>query len=191
MESRHPFLSYLGLILGSAGFPACLTCLFLGMRGVMRLGGFVASGGPYEIAHPAPDWVWVVPVSIIAGIIFVFIQHFQAKKTGGLSFLFLAWPALFLSLGYNFMEFTFTFQKGHVVWAWLICGILFIVMGGVPLLIVLSTMIKKKSPRVLAGRLPANPSSQIPRQTFPVILSLVSAAAGIYCAILFFRGLSG
>jgi hypothetical protein len=27
------------------------------MRPLMRLGGMVASGGPYAIAHPAPHWV--------------------------------------------------------------------------------------------------------------------------------------
>lgn len=37
------------------GMALCLTVLFLGMRTVMITeGGFVAVGGPYVIAHPAP-----------------------------------------------------------------------------------------------------------------------------------------
>ena len=46
-------------------FSFSLTLLYQGMRAIMYLGGFVASGGPYAIAHPAPGWVWIVPVSII------------------------------------------------------------------------------------------------------------------------------
>ena len=51
----------------SLAFGLCLTLLFFGMRAIMELGGFVAVGGPYEVAHPAPDWVWVLPVSIVGG----------------------------------------------------------------------------------------------------------------------------
>ena len=41
--------------------------LYQGMAEIMTTqGGFVASGGPYEIAHPAPGWGWLVPVSILA-----------------------------------------------------------------------------------------------------------------------------
>ena len=52
------------------GLAVCLTMLFHGMRGILDLGGFVAAGGSYEIEHPAPDWVWLIPVSIIAGFAF-------------------------------------------------------------------------------------------------------------------------
>ena len=46
--------------------------------------------------------------------------------------LFLAWPALFLSLGWNFLEFAFKSRGGPEL-GWLIPGILFMLMGGGPL----------------------------------------------------------
>lgn len=134
-SSPRPFFArYLVLLISSFGFVFCLTCLFLGMRAVMYRGGFVAVGGPYEIAHPAPGWIGVVPASILAGLIFVFINAAVAGGTGGLRLALLAWPALFLSLGWNFFEFGI-FRFHRPVWGWLVCGVLFAVMGGAPLVV--------------------------------------------------------
>ena len=49
--------------------------------------------------------------------------------------MFLAWPALFLSLGWNFLEYGFFAVEGDWVWSWLFCGVLFVLMGAVPLAI--------------------------------------------------------
>jgi len=65
----------------------CLTMLFHGMRGVLDLGGFVAAGGPYEIEHPAPDWVWLIPVSIIAGFAFGILNAGAAWRARGFNLL--------------------------------------------------------------------------------------------------------
>lgn len=55
---------------------------------------------------------------------------------GGL--VMLAWPALFLSLGWNFLEYALRSPAGEgIVWGWLIPGVLFVFMGGLPLLAVL------------------------------------------------------
>ena len=52
-----------------------------------------------------------------------------------MSLVFLAWPALFLSLGWNFLEYGFFPPEGGWVWSWLFCGVLFVLMGAVPLVI--------------------------------------------------------
>jgi len=53
----------------------------------------------------------------------------------GAVLVFLAWPALFLSLGWNFLEYGFFAVEGDWVWSWLFCGVLFVLMGAVPLAI--------------------------------------------------------
>ena len=82
----------------------CMTMLFLGMRDIMDLGGFVASGGPYVIAHPAPGWVWVMPLSIVLGLAAAFGNAVAASRAHGFNLAVAAWPALFLSLGWNFLS---------------------------------------------------------------------------------------
>ena len=86
-------------------FAISITALYLSMRGIMHLGGFVASGGPYHIAHQAPGWVWMLPVSIFLGLISVFVSFAAGRRIGGPNLMSLAWSALFLSLGWNFLEF--------------------------------------------------------------------------------------
>jgi hypothetical protein len=46
---------------------------------------------------------------------------------------FLAWPALFLSLGWAFLEAALA-APGGVAWGYLVCAVLFGLMGGLPLL---------------------------------------------------------
>jgi len=135
---RSFWLSFLLSLMAVFGLSFSLTCLYLGMRGIMRLGGFVAAGGPYMIAHPAPRYVWIFPVSIWLGLICVFIHGVQVRKLGGLNLLPLAWPALFISLGWNFLEFSFHPPGGErLVWGWLVCGVVFWLMGFIPLILVL------------------------------------------------------
>ena len=117
-------------------FGLCLTLLFFGMRGIMELGGFVAVGGPYEIAHPAPDWVWVLPVSIVGGMLAVGVNMIAAGRVGGFTLVLPAWCALFLSLGWNFLEFGLWPPGGGTAWGWLVSAIAFFLMGLGPLVIV-------------------------------------------------------
>ncbi|HEX9902344.1 MAG TPA: hypothetical protein VGB72_05735 [Acidobacteriota bacterium] len=132
---RSFWLSFLLSLMAVFGLSFSLTCLYLGMRGIMRLGGFVAAGGPYMIAHPAPRYVWIFPVSIWLGLICVFIHGVQVRKLGGLNLVPLAWPALFISLGWNFLDFAFRPPGGgRLVWGWLVCGVVFWLMGFVPLI---------------------------------------------------------
>src|SRR5574340_303278 len=64
-------LGSLAAFVGAAGMAAAIALLYQGMATVMETaGGFVATGGPYAIAHPAPDWIWIMPGSIFVLIIF-------------------------------------------------------------------------------------------------------------------------
>jgi hypothetical protein len=106
----------------------------------MDVGGACASGGAYEIRQTCPKGVgWVMPVSIFgmffAGI-FTFLGVFD---DGGPRPYVFAWSALFLALGWNFLD-NGVDPPGHdgTVVGWVICGIVFVVMGGAPLLFLLS-----------------------------------------------------
>jgi hypothetical protein len=124
------------IFVSAAGVTASLTVLFLSMRAVMRIGGFCASGGPYVIATPCPKGVaGLLIASIWIGVVLAIVYAFQSVKAKAPNFVALAWPALFLSLGYNFFAFAFDppGDDGGTAFGWLICGVLFAIMGGGPL----------------------------------------------------------
>jgi hypothetical protein len=56
----------------------------------------------------------------------------------------LAWPALFLTLGYNFWDYGLDApgEQGAVA-GWIVCGVLFGLMGGVPLLALKSRTLRR------------------------------------------------
>lgn len=118
----------------------CLTLLFLAMRSVMDIGGSCASGGPYQIARPCPDGVeWMFPVAIVGGLVALGIYQYGVTGLPGPHLILLAWPALFLSLGWNFLDYGMNPPGGGgLVWSWLICGVVFMAMGGLPLLVLLN-----------------------------------------------------
>jgi hypothetical protein len=127
------------LTLGTASFVVCLTLLYESMRSVMEVGGSCASGGPYAISRPCPKGVgWVIPVSIF-GMCFagVFTLLGVFDEGGPRPYVF-AWSALFLTLGWNFLDFGFDAPGGGTSAGWLVCGFVFVVMGGAPLLFLLS-----------------------------------------------------
>jgi hypothetical protein len=135
------------LTLGTAIFIFCLTALYESMRAVMDVGGACASGGAYEIRQACPKGVgWVIPVSIFgmfAAGIFTFLGVFD--EGGPRPYVF-AWSALFLALGWNFLDYGFNPPDHHdTVWGWVICGIVFVVMGGAPLLLLFSPRIARWS----------------------------------------------
>ncbi|MCU0307049.1 MAG: SHOCT domain-containing protein [Thermoleophilia bacterium] len=132
---RRVVLQFVGL----AGLVACLVILFLSMRAVMDIGGSCASGGPYVIANECPDGIaWLTPLSIFAGLGFLALYGGSCFSDGGPRLVLLAWPALFLSLGWNFLEYGLRPPGGDgIVWGWLVCGVLFWAMGGLPMLALL------------------------------------------------------
>jgi hypothetical protein len=111
----------------------CLTILFLAIRAVMEVGGACATGGPYEIATPCPRGAWMFPVSIFGGLASALALAVTAGD--GPRLWTLAWTALFLSLGWNFLEFGLDPPGAEgTAPGWLVCAALFALMGGVPLL---------------------------------------------------------
>jgi hypothetical protein len=125
---------------GLALFAASLTVLFLGMRDVMDVGGACSSGQTsFEIAVECPDTAWTVPVSIFTGIAGLGLYAAGVYRLPGPKWWVLAWPALFLSLGWNFWEYGLDPPLGHdgVAWGFISCGVMFVLMGGVPLVPVL------------------------------------------------------
>jgi hypothetical protein len=141
-SSRYGLVDVALYLLGIAGLAACLTLIFLSMRAVMDVGGFCAEGGPYEIQTHCPEGtVVLLPLSIFAGLGSAALAGWKGSQLGGpfAGLVALAWPALFISLGWNFLEYGLwpPGDEGGVVWGWLIPGIVFEVMGIVPLLALL------------------------------------------------------
>lgn len=135
-ESRFSLRDTLWVGGSLAAATAALTILFLAMRAVMDVGGMCAEGGPYQIEVHCPDGVPVLLIgSIWLGLVAVFVYVWAASRAGAPALAGLMWPALFLSLGWNFLEYAFAPPFGDgPVWGWLIPGVLFVLMGGVPLL---------------------------------------------------------
>lgn len=121
-----------------------LTWLYLGMRSVMAIGGACAEGGPFVPIRPCPKGVPVVMISgIWGGLIALGFYIWQTSKHRVPSLAMLSWSALFLSLGWNFLEFGVSPPGGGgLVWGWLVCAILFGLMGGLPLLLVTKPIVK-------------------------------------------------
>jgi Short C-terminal domain len=124
------------VFLSLAGVAAAMTCVFLGMRAVMEIGGACAEGGPFVPVRPCPNGVPILLVGgIWLGMAFAAVYVWQVIQHGVVpNFIALLWPALFLSLGWNFLEYGLNPPFGEgLAWGWLICGVVFFVMGGVPL----------------------------------------------------------
>jgi hypothetical protein len=101
----------------------CYTVLFEGVRSVMTVGGSCGSSGTG--LPPCPGTVGgLLPAAIWGGLIFAALYVWQCTKHHVPSFTALLWPALFLSLAYNFFDFAFNGSGGTGGW---------ILMGAVPL----------------------------------------------------------
>lgn len=129
------FASPLWRVLGSVGswllFSICFTLLYMGSATVMGLGGFCASGGPYVIETECPDAVVAyVPLSIFGGLAAAAIGAIFAQGFGT-PLISWAWPILFCGLGAAFL--IASTAPGGITF--LIIGILFVIMGLVPLVL--------------------------------------------------------
>jgi hypothetical protein len=167
------------LTLGTLGFVFFLTLLYLSMRAVMDVGGACAEGGPYEIRQQCPEGVaWMVPVSIFGMFASVGIGFLGVFRQGGPRPYVFAWSALFLSLGWNFLEYGFDPPGGGTSGGWLVCGFVFVIMGGVPLLTLRYGSTARWAfwgPRAGAG---PEPSWRPPRRGAEAPLRLSRRAAG-------------
>jgi hypothetical protein len=124
---------------GIGGLALCITLAFLGMRAVMDVGGACADGGPYVSAQSCPDGSTPALLLGIFGLfLFGGVAAVYGSRLGGIwaAAPLFAWSGLFLSLGWNFLEYGLFNPPGDetVIWGWLICGVLFVAMGLAPLL---------------------------------------------------------
>ncbi len=124
-------------LVGVFGLSFAITGIWLGMRAVMDIGGSCASGGPYAIETTCPNGVDVLMfVAFPLGFFSAGLMLWKGSRMGPgyAGLVALAWPVLFLSLGWNFLEYAFRSPFGQgVELGWLIPGIIFVIMGGVPL----------------------------------------------------------
>jgi len=171
-----------------------LACVYLGMRGVMRLGGFVATGGPYEIAHPAPDFIWIFPVSIIMIMASIFISLFASSKISGPNIMALSWSALFILLGWNFVQFGFGIgMGGELAFGWIICAVTFILMGMIPLIFILRSFFRSFSERIYTDNASSTETpgenGQLAWST-SLIIQAALCGGGFWLGLLFFGAIS-
>ncbi|CAN5714181.1 hypothetical protein BH23CHL7_BH23CHL7_22020 [soil metagenome] len=103
-DIRRPVIDGGLYLLGATGLAASITLIFLGMRAVMGVGGFCAEGGPYVIETRCPLGLAEAMIVAFPGL-FAFggLMAWKGFSHGGVAgaLPLLAWPALFLSLGWN------------------------------------------------------------------------------------------
>ena len=173
--STPPTRVYVGYLAGIALGTASITLLFLGMRAVMDVGGACADGGPYASAQPCPDGV---PLAMLGGMLGLFgsagltVWFGSRIGAGAASIVALGWPLLFLSLGFNFLDYAFhpPDTASTPVWGWLVPGVLFWLMGGAPLAVAIAAWRQARAGRpgnrlsrqVVTGiRIPGSSSSAV------------------------------
>lgn len=125
-------------LVGVFVFAAGLTLTFESMRAVMDVGGSCGSGGPYVVRQQCPEGTGLIVVGIFAGLLGTALVVAGTFRNGPQLWVF-AWPALFIALGWNFLVYGLDPPPPEegLAWGWLVCGVLFFLMGGVPLLLVL------------------------------------------------------
>jgi hypothetical protein len=122
-----------------------LTWLYLGMRSVMEIGGACAEGGAFVPIRPCPKGIPLIMIGgIWGGLIACGVYVWQAFRHHVPNLVGFAWPALFLSLGYNFFDYGFDppVEDYGLVWGWIICGVVFFLMGGLPLIVLIAPIFR-------------------------------------------------
>lgn len=135
--------TYALYLLGVAGLAFSITLLFLEMRAAMEIGGVCTSGGPYASAWACPDDPTnPMLLAIFGGLAWAALATVTGVTIGGRygAVPLLAWSGLFCSLGLNFLQLGLM-PAGHGRGAGdpaiLLPGVMFEVMGGVPLALIL------------------------------------------------------
>lgn len=96
----------------------------------MDEGGFVASGGPYQIAHPAPQGLWISPLAFIGLWVFPLAHAVFASRIKGFGLIFATWCAIWTSVGATTLWYGFRPPGGGgLAWGWLFMGSVFLAVG--------------------------------------------------------------
>jgi hypothetical protein len=135
---RYSIVDVAAYLVGVVALAWAIASVWLGMRAVMDLGGYCASGGPYAIEVECPDGVSLIMfLAFPIGFLGAGLMVWKGVRLGGgwAGLVGLAWPALFLSLGFNFLQYGVSPPGGGgFELGWLIPGVIFVLMGGFPLL---------------------------------------------------------
>jgi hypothetical protein len=89
-------------------------------------------------------------LAIMGGIVLVGVSIAAAAQVGAPHVTWLAWPGLFLSLAWNFWEFGAARPGGGLDVGWVICGVVFTLMGAGPLIGGVLAMRSTETPKVVA-----------------------------------------
>ncbi len=188
----------LASVAGAAGLAVAMTLLYRTMAVIMETeGGFVATGGPYEIAHPAPDWAWLVPISILSLFAFGGLSLWASMRGWGLNPIAYAWSALFLSLGWNFLRLGLIDppEGQGAAWGWIVSGVAFWLMGLGPALGPVWRHIAalKYGPDALTAGVRTGPFGLPIVKTSPpyVVAQVIAVAAGIAGGLALFGAIAG
>ncbi len=102
----------------------------LGGMAIMDEGGFVASGGPYQIAHPVPEGFWLLPVAFIGVWVSSAAHGIFASRIRGFGLIYATWCAIWTSIGGTTLWYGVNPPSGHgLAWGWLIMGGVFLLVG--------------------------------------------------------------
>lgn len=119
-----------GAILAWLLFSFGFTVVYLSADALARLGGFCATGGPYEIATTCTE---AITLFMPLGFFLIFVAGAVALIfQGGFStpLIVWGWPILFVGLGIQF----FAMIPLGAVFVGILCGTLFVLMGVAPLI---------------------------------------------------------
>lgn len=146
----------LGLALAVVG----LTWLNLVAASVMSVGGSCSSGGPYVGTAPCPGGAWMAPVGIFVALGGLGL-YLLRRPVGSPQLVLFAWPALFGSLGIQFLRAAAAETSAY---GWWLCGFVFLLMAAAPLVIVVGDRAALRRALLGDGRAaPERAPSETPR----------------------------
>jgi hypothetical protein len=127
-------LRSLATFVGLAGVTVALVWLYESMRAVMAIGGSCASGGPYVVATPCPHGSTLTTLGGILGGIAMTAVYTVFGLRQGPRLTLLVWSGVFLSLGWNFLDFGWHATDSSTRTGWLVCAGVFALLGLGPLM---------------------------------------------------------
>ena len=175
--------SWIGASVSAIGLGACITVVTLGGMATMDRGGFVASGGPYQIAHPVPEGFWILPIAFIGLWVFPVAHGIFASRIKGFGLIYFTWCAVWTSVGGTTFWYGLNPPDGEgLAWGWLIMGGIFLLVGLGSAWLYVSYL---RSPDRQPSEMPAN--QRVPY----AVLIAASIAAGVVVGLQIFAAVVG